>query len=86
MKETESPVSEQFRNRRFCFARYNKLGIERAHEPQETMLLKMAREAGLDTFNGMYMLLYQRAASFKCWTGREMPVDVIKKKYFSHNS
>lgn len=56
------------------------------YEPQETMLLKMAREVGLDTFNGMYMLLYQGAASFKCWTGREMPVDAIKKKYFSHNS
>ncbi len=56
------------------------------YEPQETMLLKMAREAGLDTFNGMYMLLYQGAASFKYWTGREMPVDAIKEKYFSHNS
>ncbi len=31
MKETESPVSEQVRNRRFCFARCNKLGIERAY-------------------------------------------------------
>ena len=33
--------------------------------------------------NGMYMLLYQGAASFKLWTGEEMPVEIIKEKYFS---
>lgn len=53
------------------------------YEPRETELLRMAREAGLDTFNGMYMLLYQGAAAFRFWTGREMPVDAIKAKYFS---
>jgi len=29
------------------------------------------------------MLLYQGAASFELWTGKEMPVDIIKEKYFS---
>ena len=53
------------------------------YEPQETELLKMAREAGLKTFNGMYMLLYQGAASFKLWTGHDMPTEEVKKKYFS---
>ena len=43
----------------------------------------MARESGLSTFNGMYMLLYQGAASFKIWTGREMPVDIVREKYFA---
>ncbi len=52
------------------------------YEPEETALLKMAREAGLKTFNGMYMLLYQGAASFRLWTGQEMPVDQIREKYF----
>lgn len=52
------------------------------YEPKETELLKMAREAGLKTFNGMYMLLYQGAASFKLWTGKDMPTEEIKKKYF----
>jgi len=28
------------------------------------------------------MLLYQGAASFKIWTGQDMPVDIIKDKYF----
>ena len=53
------------------------------YEPQETQLLRKAREAGLKTFNGMYMLLYQGAAAFKLWTGQEMPVEQIKAKYFS---
>lgn len=53
------------------------------YEPKETQLLRMAREAGLHTFNGTYMLLYQGAASFKLWTGQEMPIQPIKEKYFS---
>ena len=52
-------------------------------EPRETELLKMAREAGLKTFNGMYMLLYQGAASFELWTGEKMPTEEIKAKYFT---
>lgn len=52
------------------------------YEPKETELLRMAREAGLKTFNGMYMLLYQGAASFELWTGEKMPTEAIKEKYF----
>ncbi len=52
------------------------------YEPKETALLSMARQAGLETFNGMYMLLYQGAASFELWTGRKMPTELIKEKYF----
>lgn len=53
------------------------------YNPRETKLLKMAKEAGCETFNGLYMLLYQGAEAFKIWTGKEMPVEMIKKKYFS---
>lgn len=53
------------------------------YNPRETRLLREAREAGCQTSNGMYMLLYQGAASFELWTGKEMPVDIIKEKYFS---
>ena len=53
------------------------------YNPQETRLLREAKEAGCKTGNGMYMLLYQGAASFKLWTGEEMPVEIIKEKYFS---
>lgn len=52
------------------------------YNPQETKLLRLAKEAGCRTANGMYMLLYQGAASFKIWTGQDMPVDIVKKKFF----
>ena len=52
------------------------------YNPEETKLLRLAREAGCRTFNGLYMLLYQGAASFKLWTGQEMPIQLIKEKYF----
>lgn len=52
------------------------------YNPEETKLLRMAKEAGCPTFNGLYMLLYQGAEAFKLWTGQEMPVDLVKEKYF----
>lgn len=53
------------------------------YNPRETKLMKLAKEAGCSTFNGLYMLLYQGAEAFKIWTGQDMPVDIIKAKYFS---
>jgi shikimate dehydrogenase len=53
------------------------------YNPRETKLMKLAKEAGCPTFNGLYMLLYQGAEAFKIWTGQDMPIDIIKAKYFS---
>ncbi len=53
------------------------------YNPEETKLLRMAREAGCKTFNGLYMLLYQGAEAFRLWTGVDMPVSNIKEKYFT---
>lgn len=53
------------------------------YNPRETKMMRLAKEAGCQTFNGLYMLLYQGAEAFKIWTGQDMPVDIIKKKYFS---
>lgn len=52
------------------------------YNPEETLLLKLARKAGCATFNGLYMLMYQGAEAFTLWTGKEMPIPVIKEKYF----
>lgn len=52
------------------------------YNPRETKLMKLAKEAGCETFNGLYMLLYQGAEAFRLWTGQDMPVDCIKQKYF----
>ena len=53
------------------------------YNPKQTKLLEMAKSAGLSTFNGMYMLLYQGAEAFRIWTDHEMPVDLVKKELFS---
>ena len=53
------------------------------YNPRKTRLYQMAESAGCPVFNGMYMLLFQGAASFECWTGQKMPVEIIRKKYFS---
>lgn len=53
------------------------------YHPKKTKLLAMAERAGLSTFNGMYMLLYQGAEAFRLWTGLDMPVELVKKELFS---
>nr|WP_307998834.1 shikimate dehydrogenase [uncultured Merdimonas sp.] len=53
------------------------------YNPRETKLMRLARDCGCPAFNGLYMLLYQGAESFRLWTGCEMPVDEIRKKYFA---
>lgn len=52
------------------------------YNPRKTRLLQMAEEAGCPVFNGMYMLLYQGAYAFELWTGKQMPVALIREKYF----
>lgn len=52
------------------------------YNPRETRLMQDAKEQGCRTCNGLYMLLYQGAAAFKIWTGCDMPVEEIRKKYF----
>lgn len=65
------------------FFHKNLLVSDIIYNPRETRLLELAREAGCQTSNGLYMLLYQGAEAFKLWTGKEMPIELIKEKYFS---
>ncbi|HCX62511.1 MAG TPA: quinate/shikimate dehydrogenase, partial [Clostridiales bacterium] len=50
------------------------------YDPTKTMLLKMAEEAGCRYMNGLMMVMWQGAVAFKIWTGKDMPVDLIKKE------
>lgn len=50
------------------------------YNPWPTPLLKLAERVGADTLGGLPMLVYQGAASFKLWTGREAPVDLMSVK------
>ena len=52
------------------------------YNPRQTKLLEIAKKQGCACFNGMYMLLYQGAAAFELWTGKQMPVPMIKERYF----
>ena len=52
------------------------------YNPRETILLRQARDAGLPAINGLSMLLYQGAEAFRIWTGKDMPVDIIRKEVF----
>ena len=38
-----------------------------------------AEKIGCKTINGLGMMLYQGAASFKLWTDQDMPIDVVKE-------
>ena len=47
--------------------------------PRETELLRMAKEVGCKTMNGLGMMLFQGAAAFKMWTGEDMPIEYMKE-------
>jgi shikimate dehydrogenase len=50
------------------------------YNPLETRLLHEAKRAGVRKIvNGVKMLVYQGAASFKLWTNAEPPIDVMER-------
>ena len=53
--------------------------FDAVYNPNETVLLKEAIKVGAKPVYGIKMLLYQGAESFKIWTGRDAPVDVMEK-------
>ena len=53
------------------------------YNPEETKLLKEAKEAGCTCIGGKGMLLWQGVAAFKLFTGKDMPVKEVKELYYS---
>ena len=53
--------------------------FDAVYNPNETVLLKQAIKAGAKPVYGIKMLLYQGAESFKIWTGRDAPIDVMEE-------
>lgn len=49
------------------------------YNPEKTKLVELAENSGLKASGGLGMLLYQGAESFKLWTGRKAPVEVMRK-------
>ncbi len=54
-----------------------KLVYDLVYNPEETVLLGDAREAGGRTLGGLAMLVGQAVEQFRLWTGLEAPVDVM---------
>ena len=49
------------------------------YRPSKTRLLRDAEAVGLRTQNGLPMLIYQGAEAFRLWTGRDAPVEVMRR-------
>ena len=58
--------------------------FDAVYNPNETVLLKEAIKAGANPVYGIKMLLYQGAESFKIWTGRDAPIDVMQDALNKH--
>ncbi len=53
------------------------------YDPRKTTMLQAAEKKGLKIMPGLGMLLWQAAIGEDIWTGKEMPTDLIEKKFFS---
>jgi 3-dehydroquinate dehydratase / shikimate dehydrogenase len=67
-----------------AFSRKETLVFDTIYHPENTMMLKLARERGCQTVTGVDMFLRQAALQFKLYTGQDAPVDlmheVLKRK------
>tara|TARA_B100001250_G_scaffold413858_1_gene449513 strand:+ start:4268 stop:4885 length:618 start_codon:yes stop_codon:yes gene_type:complete len=51
--------------------------IDLIYKPAKTALLQEAEIRGLETLNGLGMLLYQAGEQFRLWTGEEPPIKAM---------
>lgn len=61
----------------------NLVVADAVYNPVETKLLREAKEAGCQCVGGKGMLLWQGVSAFKLYTGEDMPVEEVKRLYFS---
>jgi len=61
-----------------AFSRPGLVVFDTIYHPQNTMMLKLARERGCTTVSGVDMFLRQAAIQFKLYTGKEAPIDVMR--------
>ena len=69
--EKKIPVSESIVNDVVVF--------DTVYNPRETPLIALARKRGCKVVYGIDMLVYQGAESFRIWTGKTAPVEIMKK-------
>jgi len=57
--------------------------VDIIYEPNETRLLKEAKKAGVVcAMNGLGMLFYQGVEAYEYFTGKQMPVEDVKKEVY----
>ena len=56
--------------------------VDAVYNPEETRLLKEAKEAGCICVGGKGMLLWQGVSAFKLFTGMDMPVEEVKERFY----
>lgn len=57
--------------------------VDIVYHPVKTKLLERAESLGCKTIEGRGMLLYQGAEAFHLFTGKVMPIEEVKEKFFS---
>jgi shikimate dehydrogenase len=55
--------------------------MDAVYDPEETRLLRDARERGAKPLGGKWMLVHQAAAQLELWSGREAPIDVMASAF-----
>ena len=56
--------------------------VDVVYNPIETRLLKEAKKQGCTCIDGKGMLLWQGVYAFELYTGKDMPVEEVRKKFF----
>jgi len=55
------------------------LAIDLIYHPISTPWMEALRDQEVETHGGLSMLIFQAARAFKLWTGKEAPVDAMRK-------
>lgn len=64
----------------------NQIVYDLIYAPERTRLLDAAAAHGATIIGGLPMLIGQAAEAFRIWTGRDMPVETVKKALMAHQA
>lgn len=84
-QEDALPTDEISQIENLDFINENTAAIDMIYNPPETKFLRIAREHGAKTLNGLDMLIYQGIIAYELFTDTKLPeniADVIRKEVF----
>lgn len=61
------------------FLHSSQLVVDLIYHPLETRWISLAKQKGIDSYNGVSMLLFQAAEAFTLWTGEEAPISIMQE-------